>query len=217
MSSDQDRRDFYSRIAAQYDQTVVNDVRYEAHVIVPQRLIELYGKPEARVLDLACGTGLGSLRFFEAGFDVVGVDYSSGMINVAKTRPYVELFCQSIEDELPVADRSFDIVTALGVTEFILDPAALLKRIWRALKDNGLCALTVPKPTSAAAELKINTYAIDDFLNFIDQADYRVLDQIEFYGWESGHLAKLDGREGDPHHRVDYVALFLEKKGHALS
>jgi len=212
LTSNQDRRDFYSRIAAHYDEIVVNDVRYEAHVLVPQRLLELYAKPHARVLDLACGTGLGSMRFFEAGFDVVGIDYSSGMIDVARTRPYSQLYCQSIEDELPVPDDSFDIVTALGVTEFILDPAGLFKRIWRTLQPNGLCAVTIPKPTDAAAELGIKTYTVDEFLKFFDLDDYKLLDQIEFYGWESGHLGKLDGRENDPHHRVDYAASFLQKK-----
>jgi len=212
MTSDDDRRNFYSRIAAQYDHAVVEHVRYQAHVRVPERLIELHAKKNARVLDLACGTGLGSISFFESGFEVVGIDYSSGMIDVARKRPYKELFCQSIEDDFPVADRSFDMVTALGVTEFVKNPAALMHRIWQKLCPGGLCALTIPKPTDAAQELDIKTYTLEEFLKFVDDQEFEVIETEEFYGWESGHLSVLDGRTGDPHHRVDYNALFLRKK-----
>jgi 2-polyprenyl-3-methyl-5-hydroxy-6-metoxy-1,4-benzoquinol methylase len=212
MGSENDRRDFYSRIAAQYDQCVVENVCYDAHLRVPKRVLELYGKPQAKVLDLGCGTGLSSVVFFDAGFEVTGLDYSPGMIEVASQRPYKELFCQSVEEEFPVPDFSFDIVTALGVTEFVEDPALFLKRIWQKLQPGGLCAMTIPKPTDAAQELGIKIYSLEEFMNFVDREQFDVIESSEFYGWESGHLSKIDGHSGNPHHRVDYCALFLRKR-----
>ena len=210
--TDDDRRDFYSRIASKYDACATTDVGYEAHLRVPKRLLELYGKPKARVLDLGCGTGLSSVIFFECGFEVTGLDYSPGMLEVASKRPYKELFCRSVEEDFPVPNSSFDMVTALGVTEFVEEPARFLKRIWQKLQCGGLCAMTIPKPTDAAKELGIKTYTLEEFLEFVDIEQFEVVESMEFYGWESGHLAKLDGHEGNPHHRVDYNAVFLRKK-----
>lgn len=212
MTSENDRRNFYSRIASRYEECAVTDVGYEAHLRVPRRLIEIHGKSEANVLDLGCGTGLSSVVFFDAGFEVTGLDYSPGMIEVASKRPYKELFCQSVEEDFPVPDSSFDIVTALGVTEFVEAPALFLKRIWQKLKFGGLCAMTIPKPTDAAEELGIRTYTLEEFLHFVDNEQFDVIESIKFYGWESGHLAKLDGHEGNPHHKVDYNAVFLRKR-----
>ncbi len=212
MSND-DRRDFYSRIASKYDACVTTDARYDAHLRVPNKLVELYGQYKAKVLDLGCGTGLSSIVFFAYGFEVTGIDCSPGMIAVAGKRPYNKLFCQSVEDDYPVRDSYFDIVSALGVTEFVQDPLLFLRRVWQKLCTRGLCAMTIPKPTEAAEELGIKTYSLEEFLKFVDLEQFELAAQLEFYGWESGHLAKLDGHEGKSHHRVDYNAIFLRKLG----
>jgi ubiquinone/menaquinone biosynthesis C-methylase UbiE len=207
-----DRKDFFSKIASQYDGVVVR-LGYLAHQRVPRRLLELHNKPEGTVLDLACGTGLGSVLFFEAGFDVIGIDYSPGMIEVARSHPYRALYCQSVEEDLPVPDASFDIVTAIGIWEFVQDPPALLNRIWQKLNSNGLCGLTVPKHSDAEGELGIRTYTPERFLQFIDRERFEIIDETDFYGFESGHLGELVGQTGRPHHRIDYHAVFIRKRG----
>lgn len=206
------RQDFYSKVATNYDHYAVERLGYKAHELVPKRLLELHNKQSGTVLDLACGTGLASLPFFEAGFDVIGIDYSPGMIEVARSRPYKELFCQSVEDELPVENSSFEIVTAIGVWEFIKDPARLLQQIWNKLTANGIAGITIPQKTEAESELGIRSYVPDDFIQLIDKRQFEIIDRQEFYGWESGHLAEIVGEKDAPHHRVDYTALFLEKR-----
>ncbi len=206
------RQDFYSKVAANYDYYAVERLGYKAHELVPKRLLEVHGDQHCSVLDLACGTGLAAIPFFEAGFDVIGIDYSPGMIEVARSRPYKKLFCQSVEDELPVEDTSFEIVTAIGVWEFIKNPARLLNRIGEKLTSQGLTGITIPVKTEAEIELGISTYVPDNFIQLIDKRQFEIIDRQEFYGWESGHLAEIVGEKGAPHHRVDYVALILRKR-----
>lgn len=208
-------REFYSRVAAGYDQ-VVAKMGYFAHLQLPERLIELHSadrkrKRPTRVLDLACGTGLGAELFFEVGYEVTGVDYSPGMLEVAKLRPYKQLLCHSIEDDLPLPNASFDIVTAIGVTEFITAPARLFDRIWNKLVNKGLCALTVPKPSPESAKLGIFSYTVKDFLKFVEPQKFELIEIMEFFGYESGHLAAIDGEDSQVHHRIDYSAVFLRK------
>jgi ubiquinone/menaquinone biosynthesis C-methylase UbiE len=212
MTSKDDRKEFFSKIASEYDKFVIERLGYQAHVKVPAKLLELHNKREGFVLDLACGTGLGSRLFFESGFDVIGIDFSPGMIDVARSHPYKQLYCQCIEEDLPVEDRSFDIVTAIAVWEFVEDPPRLLGRIWEKLLDGGLCGMTIPKQSEAGGKLGIRTYTPERFIQFIDKQRFDIVDEMDFYGWESGHLAELVGNTGLPHHRIDYHALFLRKR-----
>jgi len=210
-SLDEQRRDFYSRVASQYDQCVIEEIGYTAYKLVPKKVLALSGLANGTVLDLGCGTGLGAMAFFEANFEVIGIDYSPGMIAVAQMRPFKELFCQSIEDDLPVDKEAFDIVTALGVTEFVKDPARLLAQVWQSLRQGGLCAITLARPGIADGELGIISYTLDHFLKYIDKSQFEVLATDNIFGWESGHLSAIDGNPGQPHHRVDYTALYLRK------
>jgi predicted TPR repeat methyltransferase len=211
MTVDDERRDFYSRIARRYDDCVVKDIGYTAYKTLPERALELH--PAAKtVLDLGCGTGLSAGPFFDAGLEVVGVDYAPGMIAVARSRPYKELFCQSIEDDLPVPDAFFDIATAVGVSEFIEDPATLLRTLWSKLRTNGLFCLTLPQPSENADSLNIKSYTVEDFMHFVDATQFRLVDSFAMYGWKSGYLAALDGEPTDVHLQVDYCAVFLRKR-----
>jgi ubiquinone/menaquinone biosynthesis C-methylase UbiE len=42
--------------------------------------------PPARILDLACGTGNLSFRLAETGYDVLGIDYSNAMLDMARKK-----------------------------------------------------------------------------------------------------------------------------------
>src|SRR5215471_1091214 len=73
--------------------------------------------PRGRALDVACGTGRHAAYLAASGHEVVGVDSSAKMLQVARRRlPGVELRQASIES-LPFADGCFDLVVcALALT-----------------------------------------------------------------------------------------------------
>lgn len=220
--NDQELKQFFSRVADRYNQCALDKIGYVAHERLPKRLLELHHAKRDReveptssaplsVIDLACGTGLCSRLFFEAGCQVIGVDFSPGMLAVAGQLPYKQLICQSIEEDLPLPDNSFDLIIAVGVTEFIKVPAALFRRIGLKLKAGGLCALTLPKPSENDQELGIISYELEDYLKFINMNQFDLIEVEEFYGWESGHLSELEGQTR-PRYRIDYNALYLQKR-----
>ena len=45
-----------------------------------------FPKNKKKLLELACGTGIQSVRFSQAGFDVTGLDLSEEMLDVARQR-----------------------------------------------------------------------------------------------------------------------------------
>ncbi len=214
---EQERRDFFCRIAPKYEQCVTNDCRYVAYQHVPHKVIKLLGaNTAARVLDLGCGTGLGSIPFFKAGYEVTGIDDAQGMLDIAKGKPFKKLICQNIEEDLHVADSTFDAAVSIGVMEFIRMPGAMIDQIARKLKPGGIYSTTIPKPHPAGFSLGIRTYTINNFLKFVDSEQFEIVDFLECFGWESGHLAAADGNPGQPREGIEYSTLFLRKKNRQM-
>ncbi|NOZ06091.1 MAG: class I SAM-dependent methyltransferase [Chloroflexi bacterium] len=104
MTAIQQTSDFYDRLARYYD--VLNDWDSRLAFEGPfwRRLLS---ESNARtVLDAACGTGGHALAFADWGYDVVGADISTRMIDVARQ--------QAARQEGTVADRTRFVVSSLG-------------------------------------------------------------------------------------------------------
>jgi 2-polyprenyl-3-methyl-5-hydroxy-6-metoxy-1,4-benzoquinol methylase len=128
----------------------------QASAVVPERQLVAVDllRPSlrsaaGRILDAGCGDGLflgeldraGSLC--ARGWELYGMDYSSAMISEARKRPYVFREC-NLEQGIPEADGSFDIVTASEVIEHIYDPDQLISEAHRVLRPGGLLLITTP-------------------------------------------------------------------------
>jgi SAM-dependent methyltransferase len=99
--------DGYSQWAASYDDPrngLFDLDEPSAHAILDEL-------PAGTALDAACGTGRFAAHLVEHGHQVIGVDSSADMLDVARRRvPTAEFFLGELE-QLPVADHSVDIVT----------------------------------------------------------------------------------------------------------
>src|SRR5438552_12483490 len=64
-----------------------HDKDYDAECDLVEAIVARYGVgPTRKVLDLGCGTGTHAVRLAKHGYDVVGVDRSSGMVRIAKEK-----------------------------------------------------------------------------------------------------------------------------------
>lgn len=99
------------------------------------------------VLDVGCGTGLLCERLHGKGLDVCGTDLSEEMV-----RCCVERFQDLAEDAqarfapcsrttLPFADRKFDLVTAIGLLNYVEDWPAYLTLLRSRLRPGGHAVL----------------------------------------------------------------------------
>lgn len=111
-------------------------------------LSECLDRPGA-VLDVGCGSGALVASMAEMGHLVHGVDLSPGM--VAKARRY--LLEQGLDPDniqpgavetLPFDDNAFDVVTCVGVLEYVCDEKAALTELKRVVKKDGRIILTMP-------------------------------------------------------------------------
>jgi ubiquinone/menaquinone biosynthesis C-methylase UbiE len=102
---------------------------------------------EARVLDVACGSGYGSALLARNASHVTGVDISAEAIAHARSSygstPNLE-FREGDCAALPFADASFDVVVSFETIEHITEQERFLDEVRRVLTPRGLLVLSCP-------------------------------------------------------------------------
>lgn len=94
-----------------------------------------------RILDVGCGTGANLKTLSEFG-EAEGVDISSDALAFCRERG-LEVKLGAAE-ELPYADGTFDLVTALDVVEHLDDDVGGLREMRRVLRPGGHALIFVP-------------------------------------------------------------------------
>ena len=98
--------------------------------------------PGARLLDAGCGSGRTLDELARYG-RVSGVDLSPEAVELARARGHDDVQVARVE-ELPFADKTFDVVTCLDVIEHTEDDRATLTELLRVTRPGGLLVTTVP-------------------------------------------------------------------------
>lgn len=93
-----------------------------------------------KVLDVGCGAGFLTNDLARVGLHVTGVDLSAESLNVAKKYDATKKVQYLMADayQLPFADKSFEVVTALDFLEHVERPQEIIKEFSRVLKPGGI-------------------------------------------------------------------------------
>ena len=75
----------YQGFAAVYDE-LMDNVPYDEWAKGYVQILERYGIRDGLICDLACGTGNMTLRLAERGFDMIGIDASFAMLDLARKK-----------------------------------------------------------------------------------------------------------------------------------
>jgi demethylmenaquinone methyltransferase/2-methoxy-6-polyprenyl-1,4-benzoquinol methylase len=145
-------RRLFATIAPRYDLiTRVLSFGRDRHWKV--RLVDLAGvEPGTRLLDLACGTGDIAFEAARRGAAAVGLDITSGMIDLARAKPEGASVAWLVGDmaTLPVASGSFDRVTTGYGLRNTSNLTHALADIHRVLRPGGLLlSLDFDRPENA--------------------------------------------------------------------
>jgi ubiquinone/menaquinone biosynthesis C-methylase UbiE len=129
-----------------YDAPLVQRVTYRP----PQEAVlrALAAAPPARVLDVGCGTGQLAARVARAfpATDVVGCDFSRGMLRRARARRRRGAFVQGDAGRLPFGDGCFDAVVSTEAFHWFPAPDAALREFRRVLAPGGRLLLVFVNP-----------------------------------------------------------------------
>jgi ubiquinone/menaquinone biosynthesis C-methylase UbiE len=134
---------------------------------------------------------------------LTGVDLSFGMLRAARSDNVLGVpLVQSVVENLPFADNSFDLIYALGVVDYVDKPAKFFAAVQRILKPGGHFIFTYPngdsinrnfrqwlrdritRSESAVAAKPIKTVAIDKLIESMEGE----LEQRSFITYGNGIL-----------------------------
>ncbi|TQR10594.1 class I SAM-dependent DNA methyltransferase [Psychrobacillus soli] len=131
----------YDRFAFIYD-SLMSDIPYDKYAKWVQASAP--ASSGKRLVDIGCGTGVLSVQFAKAGYDVIGVDLSESMLTIAQSRSLeqgtdISFVCQSMSeidgmDEVDVAVIAIDSINYLDTLEEVKQT---FERIYEALSSNG--------------------------------------------------------------------------------
>lgn len=117
--------------------------------------------PRGRALDAACGTGRHAEYLVELGYDVVGVDVSLAMLEIARAKvPSARLEIGLLE-ALPLDDGSVDLVTCSLALTHVPDLAPVMREFARVLRPGGQVLLSDMHPITC---MHAGGAAFGDFL-----------------------------------------------------
>lgn len=107
-------------------------------------------RPDERVLDVACGTGVVARLAAEqvgATGTVAGLDVNAGMLAVARsiTSPGASIeWYEASAESMPLPDEAFDVVLCQLSLQFMSDKLSALQEMRRVLVHDGRMMLNVP-------------------------------------------------------------------------
>jgi SAM-dependent methyltransferase len=162
--------------------------------------------PGARVLDAACGTGVVA-RTVAARLDgygqVTGLDLNPAMLEVARARGQATEraieWQQGAMEDMPFADRAFDVVLCQHGLQFSPDPPGALAEMRRVAVDDGRLALSVWRGLelhpffAAMSEAVVRHLGVDALAAPFSMGDAGELhDLLHAAGW---HDVRVEARE----------------------
>jgi arsenite methyltransferase len=139
-ASKNDPARFWDKIAERYArQPVADPAAFERKIALTKTRMT----PQHVVLDIGCGTGSLALILAPSAKHVHGLDISSEMIRIARTKaqiqntPNVTFHSGELCDALPFEPESLDGICAYSLLHLLEDPVAALTRVRRLLKPGG--------------------------------------------------------------------------------
>jgi SAM-dependent methyltransferase len=185
----------YDLWAERYDETE-NPVVWIDGYAMPSRL-KL--QPGVSVLDAGCGTGRYFGTLLGQQVNLVGVDFSAGMLRVAhRKHPEVALARADLQRDWPFADGAFDTVVCALVGEHLGALEHVFSEMRRVLRPGGRLIFSVYHPAMAAAgkearffsgstEFRLGAFrhVTDDYTRALEEAGFHAISLEEIDGNEA--------------------------------
>ena len=130
----------YEAWASTYDAEIGEENRYAQPGRCTHALVASGVGPDARILDVGCGSGLSGVALARGGYALIdGCDLSPAMLALAvETGVYKTLSEADLNEGLDVADSTYDAATAVGVFSFGHIRASALREVLRVVRPGGV-------------------------------------------------------------------------------
>lgn len=134
----------YTGFAEVYD-VFMDNVPYQEWAECLHELLVEQGIEGGTMIDLGCGTGSMTECFAHMGYDMIGIDYSEEMLQIASEKQeeseYKILYLQQDMTELELYGNADAIISVCDSVNYIVEPGALeevFRRVYEYLEPEGI-------------------------------------------------------------------------------
>ncbi|MCH1627358.1 class I SAM-dependent methyltransferase [Ferdinandcohnia quinoae] len=182
-----------------------------------------YVSKGSKVLDAGCGDGYGSYKLSENGYDVIGIDLSTEMIEKANPRQYAGKlsFLQSDLSALPFDNGTFNAVMAINSLEWTERPLVAINELNRVTKNGGIGCIALLGPTAGPRQNSFrrlynetvicNTMMPWEFKQLVQENGWDILDGKAVYK-EGVRNETVDGLPEELKQSLSFMWIFIIKK-----
>lgn len=215
----------YETFASVYD-AVMDDTLYDKWTDFSLRHLPKT-KTKKQLLELACGTGIQSVRFAQAGFDVTGLDLSQDMLDIAKKR------AESAKKKIDFYQGNMLDLSQVGKYDFVtcysdsicymqdeVEVGDVFKEVYSVLNDGGVFIFDVHSTYQTDHIFPGFSYHenADDFAmvwdTFEDEAPHSVVHELTFFiQEEDGRFTRHDEIHEERTYDVLTYDILLEQAG----
>lgn len=167
---------------------VAMDSRHTIELLAPA--------PNELILDAGCGTGRNLKQLREAGSKPIGIDFSEGMLSVARRQhPDAPLALADLEQSLPFVTATFDAVLCALIGEHLNNLSAVFREFYRVLRNDGRMIFSVYHPAMSAAGIEANFersgieyrlgavhYSVEEHIQLLEDGGFSDIRVREFDG-----------------------------------
>ena len=144
---------FHSKSAIEFDGKYEKSPQFQQRFEVWTTLFEKYLKPQMRVLDAGCGSGIFSIYLAQKNCIVTGIDGSEKMIELCKKYSHTKNLIISFQQViLPFENidnfEKQDVILCSSVLEYIIDYEIVIQQFKELLNSNGILIISMPNKDS---------------------------------------------------------------------
>ena len=215
----------YDDFSHYYD-LLTDNVEYKKRADYFCRLLSMCGTKEGILLDLGCGTGNMSFEMAEKGFDVIGVDSSVGMLNIAQqkmfeTGRHILLLNQKMQeiDLYGTIDCAVCVLDGINHLDGAADVKKTFEKVSLFMNKGGAFAFDVNTIHKHKNVLGDNAFVFEPdgvfcaWQNSYNPDDNSVEISLDFFEEEDGVYYRSSENFTEMAYELDDIKLWLEESG----
>lgn len=217
----------YSVLSQIYDQLMVN-VDYEMWASYIESLILEQGPKPQNILELGCGSGNVTEKLLEKGYEVVGIDYSEEMLEIAEEKTeefgnniiYIQQDLREIDFEVYEIDTVISANDTFNYMTDIKDIEHVLTYLYPRIKKGGQLVFDISSQYKLENVLGNNTYgeSFDDMVylweNFYDKEQKLINMEINFFEKSEKTYKRFSETHIQKAYTVEEIKKLLQKIGY---